>query len=95
MPSEEFRAWWKKFRSTGDICPVRLGSTREDLRRIFGEPDDLGGISNKHTTPSIWKYGELEFHFGPLDSDVLVLIYSETPDGVVDVSIPMRCESAD
>ncbi len=91
MPSDAFRIWWKKFGATGDICPVRLGCTREDLRAWFGEPDDVGGTSRKHKTPSIWKYGELEFHFGHLRTDGLWLIFSDSPDGqTVKVSISDR-----
>jgi hypothetical protein len=90
MPSDAFKSWWMKFRATGDICPVRLGCGREDIRALFGEPDAVGGTSRKIRTPTIWKYGELEFHFGPRNTDVLALIYSETDDGVVDVSISRR-----
>jgi len=50
----------------------------------------LAEIRAIHKTPAIWKYGELEFHFGPRSNDGLALLYSETEDGVVDVSIPKR-----
>jgi hypothetical protein len=63
MPSDAFKSWWKKFGETEDICPVRLDYTRENIRALFGEPDEMGGTSRKHKTPAIWKYGELEFHF--------------------------------
>ena len=94
MPSAAFKSWWKKFRETGDISPVRLGCAREDLRTLFGEPDAVGCATRKHRTPAVWKYGELEFHFGPRNMDVLALIYSETPEGIVDVSIPRRLNHA-
>lgn len=90
MPSDAFKTWWKKFRETGDISPIRLGCAREEIRALFGEPDAVGGATRKYRTPGIWKYGELEFHFGPKSTDALCLIYSETPEGVVDVSIPRR-----
>ena len=45
---------------------------------------------NGKKVATVWKYGELEFHFGPKSTDVLALLYSETEDGIVDVSIPMR-----
>ncbi len=61
--------------------------TRDEIRALFGEPDAVGGTSRKHGVSRIWKYGDLEFHF---DGDVLALIFSETPEGIVDVSIPMR-----
>ena len=90
MPSDAFKSWWTKFGETGDICPVALGCTREHIRSLFGEPDKMGGTSHKHTTPSIWKYGELEFHFGHKSTDVLSLIWSDTADGTVKVCIPRR-----
>lgn len=95
MPNDTFNAWWLKFRATGDICPVRLGCTREDIRALLGEPDDVGCFSRKHKVPQIWKYGTLEFHFGPKSNDLLTLIYSDSEDGIVDVSIPRRVESTD
>ena len=88
MPTDRFQLWWKKFRETGDISPVRLGCTRDDLKAMFGEPDAVSSVTRKHKTPAIWKYGPLEFHFAPEGADTLVLIYSESPDGMVDISIP-------
>jgi hypothetical protein len=87
MAAEAFAVWPKKFRATGDICPVRLGCTRDEIRALFGEPDAVGGTSRKHGVSRIWKYGDLGFHF---DGDVLALIFSETPEGIADISIPLR-----
>ncbi len=42
----------------------------------------------------IWIYDELEFHFGPKPGDGLNLIYQDTDEGIVKVSIPRR-EGAD
>ena len=86
MPSAQYRTWWETFQTTGDICPIRLGITRDELKAILGEPDDLGGTSRKQVTPLIWKYDELEFHFGHGSDGLLWLIYSEV-DGVPEVSI--------
>lgn len=86
MASREFQEWWDRFSAAGDICPVRLGMTREELRELFGDPDETGGASLKHRAPSIWKYGDLEFHFGLRPEDPLRLIYLER-DEVVKVSI--------
>ena len=80
MPSSEFKTWWESFRVTGDICPVRLGITRDELRAILGEPDDVGGTSRKYPNPAIWKYEDLEFHFEPGQDGMLWLIYSEVDD---------------
>jgi hypothetical protein len=77
MSSREFQEWWDRFSVTGDICPVRLGMSREDLRNLFGDPDDTEGISRKHPTPALWKYDNLEFHFGSKWEDGLSLIYLE------------------
>jgi len=90
MPSETFKSWYGNFRDTGDISPVRLGCSREDIRKHFGEPDAVGSATRKYRTPGVWKFGDLEFHFGPRSTDTLWLIYSETPDGVVDISISRR-----
>ena len=79
MSSPEFKDWWKTFSATGDICPVRLGMSREELKTILGGPDDVGGTSRKHPTPAIWKYDNLEFHFELGANGPLWLIYSEAP----------------
>lgn len=49
---------------TGLFGPVRLGMMRAQVRELLGPPDDVGGTSCKHRTPTIWKYGDIEFHFG-------------------------------
>jgi hypothetical protein len=56
-----------------------LGATRDEIRQLLGEPHDTGGTSRRHPTPSIWKYEEIEYHFG-LDGRVC-LIYTEDSDG--------------
>ena len=86
MSSPEFQAWWANFRVTGDICPVRLGITRDELKAILGEPDDVSTTSRKHRTPAIFKYEELEFHFEPEPDGRLSLIYMEV-DNVPTISI--------
>jgi len=86
MTSLEFQNWWDRFRVTGDICPIRLGMSRGEVRAIFGDPEDTGGTSRKHPTAAIWKYGGLEFHFGSEPDDNLSLIYMERNE-VVQISI--------
>jgi hypothetical protein len=44
---------------------IHLGMSRDELRSLLGDPDDVGAISRKYEHPSIWKYGEVEF-FWPL-----------------------------
>lgn len=87
MPSPEFQFWWDSFRQTGDICPLRLGMSRDELKAVLGEPDDVGGTSRKWRTPAIFKYADVEFHFGPGPQGTLILIYRER-DGVAEISIP-------
>ncbi len=87
MASLEFKQWYERFASTGDICPIRLGMSREHVRTAFGEPDDVGGTSSKRRDAAIWIYGGLEFHFDHTAGDELFLIYRETADGVVETSI--------
>ena len=87
MPSEAFQKWWSVFKVTGDICPLRLGQSREQVRALLGEPDAVGGTSRKHRTPAIWRYQEVEFHFGPDPMDALSLIFLEDKGGTVRVSI--------
>lgn len=82
MATKQFHNWLRKFKSTGDICPLRLGMTREDLRLSLGEPDLMGGLMGKHQVPCIWKYKEMEFHFGPQKTDGLHLIYEEDEKGI-------------
>jgi hypothetical protein len=90
MASREFQAWYEKFASSGDICPIRLGMSRDQLRAAFGEPDDVGATSRKRREPAIWVYGGLEFHFDHTAGDELFLIHRDTPDGVVEISISRR-----
>ena len=73
--------WWRGYQETGDITPLRLGMTRGELRAVFGDPHDVGGVSRKHKIPLIWKYGEFEFHFGFTQADGLRLIYREDEHG--------------
>jgi hypothetical protein len=86
MPSERFEAWWRGFCTTGDICPLRLGQTRETVRELFGEPDDFGAMGGRGSQPQIWKYRDLELHFGPSVDDGLSLVFAEQ-GGVVTVCI--------
>ena len=62
--------------------------SRDELRAIFGQTEVTGGTSCKYPTPTIWKYGELEFHFGSKADDKLSLIYMEQ-DEIVRISISM------
>lgn len=56
-----------------------LGATHSELRQLLGEPDDVSLPSRKQREPMIWKYGEVEYHFGR-DGRVF-LVYTEDADG--------------
>ncbi len=70
---------------TGDICPLQLGVTREHVRSIFGDPDDVGVV--RRGEPGILKYGDLKLHFEGGASGALVLIYMDDAEGMVRVCI--------
>lgn len=88
MPSPEFQSWWDSFSRTGDICPLRLGMSRAELKAVLGEPDDVGGTSRRWRTPAIFKYADVEFHFGLGPQGRLTLIYQER-DNIAQVTIPL------
>ena len=92
MPSRDSRTGGEGFNVTGDICLVRLGMTRAEVLTNLGDSDDMGGTSRKYRNPAIWKYGDLEFHFGPKSEDRLWLIYMDE-DEVVRVQISSQTES--
>ena len=94
MASLVFQQWYEKFASTGDICPLRLGMTRDEVRAAIGAPDDVGGTSRSRRAPAIWVYAGLEFHFDPTAGDELFLIFRDTAEDVVETSISRRPASA-
>jgi hypothetical protein len=72
----------QSFVASGSFGPVSLGMSRARLRGTLGPPDDAGGKSRRQPQPRIWRYGDLEFHFG---GDRLALIHLERfsgPDAV-------------
>ena len=44
--------------------PIGLGATRDELLRLLGEPTDTSVPTRSQRQPTIWKYGEIEYHFG-------------------------------
>lgn len=83
----QFNEWLQQLKKSGWIQPVRLGMTRDELVELFGEPTDTAKCSRNALRPEILKYDNVEFHFGPKQEDGLNLIYSDTDDGVVTLSI--------
>lgn len=63
----------KDFIETGRFGSVSLGMSRAQVESSLGVPDDVGATSRKYRKPAIWKYGDVELHFG-LDADNLFLI---------------------
>lgn len=55
--------------------------TRDELVKSLGEPDDKGGVSRKYPTPSVYKYGEIEFWFEPYKDGRLLAIRLEDQAG--------------
>jgi hypothetical protein len=64
-----------------DWNSVSLGISREDLIRLLGPPDDMEYVAKNDRPPSIYKYGDIEFHFSRRADSVLWLIYTEDADG--------------
>lgn len=79
--SAAFNNWWSGYERTGSISPLQLGMTRDEIRVLFGEPDDAS-ISLRRRNPlvGIWKFGQIEFHFDA--EGRLWLIYTEQKDGL-------------
>jgi len=62
----------KKFFKLGEFDFVKLGKTKEWLTYNFPYPDDHDEDSLE--SASIWRYGNVEFHF---DNDKLTMIFSD------------------
>ncbi|QEL17187.1 hypothetical protein [Limnoglobus roseus] len=59
--------------------PVGLGATRDELRRLLGEPTDTSVPTRSQRQPMIWKYCAIEYHF---DGDGRVwMVYTEDEEG--------------
>lgn len=53
----------REFLTTGRFGPVEIGSSRDDVQRAFGPPDDRDARARTDEAARIWKYGDIEFHF--------------------------------
>lgn len=65
------------------INNIPLKITREQVKKLLGEPDMVGGISNKYKTPSIYKYGHIELWFEPYKSGILYTIWDEKNEKII------------
>jgi hypothetical protein len=70
----------QSFVSSGDLGPISLGCSPEELVRCFGDPEATGGTSRKQRQPTIWKYGDVEFYF-PRDDRWLEMIHIDRFSG--------------
>jgi hypothetical protein len=53
---------------------LKIGMKREEVVALFGEPDMKGATSRKYPTPSVFRYGLIEFHFAPWKNGGLVFV---------------------
>ena len=54
-------------------------TTKSQLIKLLGEPDDVGSFSKNRKRGQILKYEDIEFHFkGEEENDTLTLIYEES-----------------
>lgn len=60
----------------GEFGPIRLGISRDQLRGHLGEPEDWGPAPKAKHHATIWKYGDIEFHFH-FKEDALVRIFAD------------------
>lgn len=59
--------------------PAGLGATRDELLLLLGAPTDTSAPTQGQRQPMIWRYGDIEYHFGP--NDRVWLVYTEDADG--------------
>lgn len=62
------------FLRSGEFGPIRLGISRDQLRGHLGDPEDWGPFPKSERHATIWKYGDIEFHF---NEDTLWLIFAD------------------
>jgi len=72
------------------VSRVRIGMTRDEVLAVLGVPDDTSIPRRKNLEPDIFKYGEIELHFG--ESGKLWLVYTEVcgEDGERETDVLLR-----
>jgi molybdopterin-guanine dinucleotide biosynthesis protein A len=81
---EEYEAALRECAARLDVVGnVKIGMSREQVVAVLGPPDDVGGTSRRHRTPSVYKYGDIELFFGHSKLGKLWMAYKEvqTDDG--------------
>jgi hypothetical protein len=69
----------REYLATGVLGPVRLGCSRYAVVEHFGKPDTWFGREPWQQS-MIWRYGDLELHFGSTMDDRLWRIFSDHLD---------------
>jgi len=58
---------------SGELGPIRLGMSRTEVEKQLGKADDWSTSHTNQQFPAIWKYGNVELHFG--DDDKVEMIF--------------------
>jgi hypothetical protein len=61
--------------------------SQQEVLTLFGEPFRVS-TAKKKGNPLILRYGDVEFHFDPLDEYRLSRVYSDDKDGKIRFCIP-------
>jgi hypothetical protein len=61
-----------------------LGKTRDQIKAILGEPDDIGGTSRKYKSPTVYKYADIEYWFTPYKDGICFEIVNADTRLVID-----------
>ena len=56
---------------------------RQDVEAFLGKPDDFSTDSPTSDGAAIWKFDDVELHFGGAGNDRLSLIFMDTAEGVL------------
>ncbi len=65
-----------------DTSKARLGMTRREMKETFGEPNQIGIGSRKYPAPGAYRYGQIEFGFGPRWEDGLCYVMDVGESGL-------------
>jgi len=82
----------RTFIETGRFGELPRHPTRTQIVQALGAPERVGGVSRRHRSPTIHRYGDVEFHFSRAAPDVCVRVYVEWPEWDRAVRLPARCE---
>ena len=83
---ETFAQWRDELFKSGSIAPLAFGASQDDVKALFGAPDDTSTLKKKGKA-LIFRYADIEFHFDPQREHRLCLVYCERDDSSPRVSI--------